>query len=171
MDRRYVALAEVARPHGIAGELRLKIYNEESDLLLRRPVVRLRFPDGTERDLRLASARPTNRALLVRFEGVDDRTAVEALRGAVVSVARDTFAPLDDGEFYACDVEGARAMWNGNEVGVVSELRSYPTCDVLLIDRKGGGGIVEIPLLEQFVTAVDVEARVVELSGVEDLLA
>src|SRR4051812_30796742 len=49
-ERRLVAVAEIARPHGIAGELRLKVYNPGSDLLRRRPPVLLRLPDGTERD-------------------------------------------------------------------------------------------------------------------------
>ena len=42
MDRdQYVPIAEVGRPHGIQGELRLKVYNLESDLLLEKPDVRL----------------------------------------------------------------------------------------------------------------------------------
>ncbi len=45
-ETRLVALAEVARPHGIAGELRLKVYNLDSDLLRRRPPITLRLPDG-----------------------------------------------------------------------------------------------------------------------------
>ena len=31
----WVPLAEVARPHGVRGELRLKLFNKDSDLLLK----------------------------------------------------------------------------------------------------------------------------------------
>jgi 16S rRNA processing protein RimM len=170
MTRRYVPLAEVARPHGVQGELRLKIYNEESDLLLRRPDVRLRLASGELRDTRIETARSVNKALLVRLPGVADRDAAEALRGAVIEVPRDAFPPLDEGEFYACDIEGASAVLEGQgEIGRVLELRSYPTCDVLVVDR-GEAGTLEIPLLEAYVSAVEPDHGVVRLVSIDGLV-
>ena len=64
--RRFVPVAEVARPHGLRGELRLKLYNEGSELLTelargakRSPAVplKLRLPSGEEQPLVLTSAR------------------------------------------------------------------------------------------------------------------
>ncbi len=40
----WVPLAEVARPHGVRGELRLKLFNEDSDILLEQDEVLLRLP-------------------------------------------------------------------------------------------------------------------------------
>lgn len=165
----YIALAEVARPHGVQGELRLKVYNPDSDLLARRPRVRLRLPDGTTRDAAITAAREVNKALLVRLAGVEDRDAAEALRGAEVCVPRESFPPLEEGEFYACDVEGARAVLRGgDELGHVAAVASYPTCDVLVIERRTGGRI-EVPLLPEYVGAVDVAGGVVEILSIEGL--
>ncbi|AUX44060.1 ribosome maturation factor RimM [Sorangium cellulosum] len=170
MERRYVPVAEIARPHGVQGELRLRLYNEGSDLLLTRPAVKLRLPDGAERDAKILGARPVDKALLVRLAGVDDRDAAEALRGAAVCVPRDTFAPLGEGEFYACDVEGARVLTpEGELLGHVKSLQSYPTCDVLVVERKGAGP-VEVPLTESFVSSVDVEHQTVQLVTLEGLV-
>jgi 16S rRNA processing protein RimM len=168
-ERKLVAVAEVARPHGIVGEVRLKVYNAESDLLVRRPYVRLVLPDGTEQELAMVAVRAVDKALLVRFSGVDDRNAAEALRGAAVCVPRSALPPPEDGEFYAWDVEGARAVLpSGEVVGVVAELASYPTCDVLVIARDGGKRI-EVPLVEAYVSGVDVDRGVVELVTLEGL--
>lgn len=168
MARRWVPVAEVARPHGVRGELRLKLYNEGSELLLRPRDVKLRLPDGEERDARLASARPVSKALLVTFAGVDDRDRAEALREAHVCVPRDEFPALDDGEFYACDVEGARVVLGADEVGSVTALLSYPACDVLVVKRATGAS-VEVPLTEAFVESVDVGAGLVKLVTLEGL--
>lgn len=166
---RFVPLAEVARPHGIAGELRLKVYNADSDLLERRPPLRLRFPDGTERDGALRTVRAANKALLVTLDGVGDRNAAEAMRGVVLCVARDLFPPLEEGEFYACDVEGARAVLStGEEIGRVAELRSYPTCDVLVVERAGATSL-EVPLVESYIASVDAEQGVVTLRTIDGL--
>ncbi|WP_437292260.1 ribosome maturation factor RimM [Sorangium sp. So ce406] len=170
MERRYVPVAEVARPHGVQGELRLRLYNEASDLLVARLAVKLRLADGAERDAKLVATRPADKALLVRLAGVDDRDAAEALRGAQVCVPRDAFAPLSEGEFYACDIEGARVMTpEGTVLGHVKSLQSYPTCDVLVVERRGADSI-EIPLTEGFVSSVDVEQHLVQLVTLEGLV-
>jgi 16S rRNA processing protein RimM len=169
-ETRLVALAEVARPHGIVGELRLKVYNLDSDLLLRRPPVTLRLPDGAVREASLTAVREVDKALLVRLAGVDDRNAAEALRGAQVLVRRDALPPAEDGEFYACDVEGAQVVLaSGEAVGRVVGLTSYPTCDVLLVERAAGGKRVEVPLIAAYVKDVDVERGVVEVVTLDGL--
>jgi len=165
----WIGVAEIARPHGIQGELRLKVYNPDSDLLSRRPRVRLRLPDGALRDAAITSARDANKALLVRLAGVDDRDAAEALRGVEICVAREALPPLEEGEFYACDLEGARALLpSGEEIGHVSGLQSYPTCDVLLIERSSGGRL-EVPLLAPYVGKVDAQGGLVEILTLDGL--
>lgn len=165
----HVAIGEIARPHGVQGELRLKLYNPDSDLLARRPRLRLRLGDGSLRDATITSAREVNKAILVRLADVEDRDAAEALRGAEILVPREAFPALEDGEFYACDLEGARAvMSSGEEIGTVTGLASYPTCDVLVIERSSGGR-VEVPLLDPYVGAVDVAARKVEIRTLDGL--
>ena len=43
---RWVPLAEIARPHGVKGELRLKLFNTASDVLLEQEEVLVRTPEG-----------------------------------------------------------------------------------------------------------------------------
>ena len=167
--RRWIPVAEIARPHGVRGELRLKVYNVESDLLAHRRDVLLRMPDGEERTAHIASARPVNKAMLMQLRGVDDRNAADGLRGAVLCIPRDEFPPLEEGEFYACDLEGARAVLaSGEEVGRVRGLRSYPTCEALAIEG-GARGAIEVPLVDAFVEEVDIENGVVRLVTIDGL--
>lgn len=161
-------MAEIARPHGVQGEARLRIYSGDPALLLRRPPILLRDAEGRTRQAHILSARPVDRGLLVRIEGVDDRDAAEAIRGASVLVDREDFAPLEEGEFYACDIEGARAeLVTGELVGTVTGLGTYPTCDVLLVERDGQR--IEVPLLPQFVESVDPSAKVVKIVTLDGL--
>lgn len=165
----YIAIGEIARPHGVQGELRLKLYNPDSELLAGRPRLRLRLPDGSVRDAVITASREVNKAQLVRLAEVDDRDAAEAVRGAEILVPREAFPELEPGEFYACDLEGARALdAAGEEIGTVTGIASYPTCDALVIERKGGGRI-EVPLLDAYVGAVDAAAGKVEILSLDGL--
>ena len=84
----WVPLAEVARPHGVRGELRLQLYNRDSDLLLHLDEVLLRLPGGEEQEINVDAARRANDAILVQLHSVDDRDRAEELRGAAVCARR-----------------------------------------------------------------------------------
>ena len=152
---RLVPLAAVARPHGVRGELRLKLHNRDSDLLLGRREVVLRYPDGEERLVVMKSVRRANEAMLVQLEGCGDRDAADELRNAQVLVPRDAFPAPDEGEYYACDLVGLRVVDAEGEVGRVHEFVSYPTCDALLITAPSGA--FEVPLVDDIVDSIDLE--------------
>ena len=165
---RWVALAEVARPHGVRGELRLNLFNAESDLLLEMDEVLVRLPDGKEHEVSIDHARRADKTILLKLHSVDDRDRAEELRGSKICVPREKFPPLADGEFYACDVEGAEVKLQNARIGVVERLEEYPTTHALVV-KKDDGATIEVPLTEAYVEKVDTEARVVTLSSIEDL--
>jgi 16S rRNA processing protein RimM len=157
----------VARPHGVRGELRLKVFNRDSDVLLGLDEVLVRLPDGEEHEVSVDSARRADLAILMKLYSIDDRDRAEDLRDALICVKRSDFPPLDEGEFYVCDALGARVELEGEAIGTLREFRSYPTVDALVIDAKDGGKPWEVPLVAAFVKRVDVTAGVVELVTLE----
>jgi 16S rRNA processing protein RimM len=167
-SERLVAIGQIARPHGVQGELRVRVYNPESGLLARGRTVVIQPAEGAARPSKVARVRETEGALLVTLETVGDRNAAEAVRGAELLIKRSEFPDLPDGEFYACDVEGARVLLNGEEIGSVVRLSSYPTCDVLVI-TKTGGEEVELPLVDGVVERVDSDAGEVHISSLDTL--
>jgi 16S rRNA processing protein RimM len=168
----WVPLAEVARPHGVRGEVRLRLYNRDSDLLLEQDEILVRFPDGDEQEVSIDGARRADDAILMKLYSVDDRDRADDLRGCVVCVRRSAFPPLEEGEFYACDVEGARVVVDDGkseprELGTVTALRAYPATDVLEVAAVDGGRPWEVPLVDAIVRSVDVAAGVVTLVSTE----
>jgi len=121
-------------------------------------------------------ARRAGDAVLLKLFSVDDRAAADDLRGVVVCARRSDFPPLDAGEFYACDIEGARVVCPGGgaaqqpdllELGTVRELREYPSMDILVVDASDGGAAYEVPLIDSIVRTVDVMQSVVVLNTLE----
>lgn len=157
-----VALAEIARPHGVRGELKLKVYNRDSDLLLAAPEVVIEH-EGERSIVEITSARRTADAILVKLVGCDDRDHAESLRGAQVLLPREVFPPADEGEFYVCDIEGARVEGPEGELGTVETIVAYPTVDALVVVTPRGK--VEIPLVGDIIESVDIENRVVRLTS------
>jgi 16S rRNA processing protein RimM len=168
----WVPLAEIARPHGVRGEVRVRPFNRDSDLLLELDEVLVRLADGSQHAVTVDSARRANDAILMKLFSVDDRGRAGELRGGLVCARRKDFPPLEEGEFYVCDVEGARVMVNTpegapRELGRVRTLRSYPTADVLVVEALDGGRPWEVPLVSAVVRTVDVSTGVVTLATME----
>lgn len=156
---RWVALAVVARPHGIRGEVRLRPYNADSDLLLDVREVMLRKPGGEPKIVSFEHARRANDAILAKLPEVGDRNAAELLRDFEVLVRRSDFPPLEEDEFYVCDILGASVVGpEGAEIGRVEGLLSYPTAEVFVVAAEGGEKF-EIPLADGFVDRVDVDTK------------
>jgi 16S rRNA processing protein RimM len=166
--RGFVPLAEVTRPHGVWGEVRLKVYNSDSELLLQQDEVLVRRKEKPDATMQLESVRGADAGfLLAKFRGVDDRDAAELLRGAAVCVDREQFPPVEEGFFYFCDVIGAKLVAPSGDIGRVEDFISYPTADVLVVRLQNGAGrdAVELPLVENFVERVDAEAAEVVLTS------
>lgn len=161
MKPKLVPLAEVARPHGVQGELRLKVYNTDSDLLLDMTEVFVEQGKTPPVLRKVKRVRQANEAILMFVEGVEGRDAAEAMRGAKILIPRDAFPPLEEGEYYACDVVGLKVVSPEGDVGTVLELYPYPTCDALIVATPRGK--VEIPVVEDVVESIDVGEGVVRL--------
>ena len=133
-SERRIALAAVAGAHGVKGELRLKLFSDSVESLSRHQKL---YVGGVER--RLLSVRDSGKTATARFEGVDDRSAAEALRGSLVEVDRESLPPLEEGEYYHADLIGLPAVdGEGRDVGTVVAVENYGAGDLLEIEDAEG---------------------------------
>jgi 16S rRNA processing protein RimM len=106
--------------------------------------------------LTVESARPHGGRLLVRFAGVADRTAAEALRGVLLLVDATDIPPTDDpDEFHDQQLIGLRAVTvDGTEIGEVVDVEHLGQ-DLLVIRRDDGDDAL-VPFVRALVPEVDV---------------
>ena len=124
-----VTLAAIIGAHGVAGEVRLKVFAD--DLSAFRS-----FNGGT---LTLKSLRPGNNGAIARFAEVGDRNAADALRGTELTVPRDALPPLGEGEYYHADLLGlAVETPDGTPVGRVVLVENFGAGDVIEIEKADG---------------------------------
>jgi 16S rRNA processing protein RimM len=151
-------LGWVGKAHGLRGEVVVHPVSNRPE----------RFAAGAQLtvadvDRRIVSSRPHQDRYVVRFEGVEDRNAAEALRGA-----RITGEPLgdpEDGEVWAHEVIGSEVLDRaGHFLGRVVAIEQNPAHDLLVLDsgplvpmvfvveQEAGRVVVDLPdgLLELF---------------------
>jgi 16S rRNA processing protein RimM len=145
-----IALAAIAGAHGVKGELRLKLFGDSIDSLSQHEKL---YVAGTER--RLLSIRDSGKTAVVRFEGITDRSAAEALRGCLIEVDRSALPPLEEGEYYHADLIGLPAVDRGGKnVGTVAAVENYGAGDLLEIEAANGNRSL-IPFRDGIADLVD----------------
>ena len=156
----WLSVGKIVGVQGLQGELRV---NPASDFPERftAPGARwLRSRKGGEpKEIQLKKGRqlPGKSLFVVRFEGIDNRSAAEALVGQELLVAGDDRPELAEGEFHLLDLVGleARLTTDGPAIGTVTDLISGGN-DLLEIKTADGRKLL-IPFVEAIVPEVQLE--------------
>jgi len=114
------------------------------------------------RRLRVVGSRPHRSLLLVRFEGLEDRNAVEELRGMALEAEPVTDARLEEGTFFRYQLEGCRCRdrLHGELGSVVSLVEDGGG---LLLIVEGSRGRIPIPFVRELLIEVDIEGGRIEV--------
>jgi 16S rRNA processing protein RimM len=166
-------VGRVVKAHGISGEVVVEIRTDDPESRFAEgSSLRGKPPgSGAERRLTVESARPHGGRLLVRFTGVGDRDAAEALRGVVFVVDSEELPPIEDpDEFYDHQLEGLQVRTiAGRDVGTVAEVLHTPAGELLSV-RAAPGAEVLVPFVSAIVTSVSLPDRTIEIDPPEGLL-
>ncbi len=163
----------VAGVHGIAGAVRIKLFDADSEAVGQGRAIELWREDTLVRTVSVISADevPGKPGLMrVQLGGIGSRNEAESLKGCEVRVDRDELPPLSEDEYYLADLIGARVeeIVDGiaRPLGEVTGVSSNGVQDLLeILWRDDDGGTHEwlLPALPQFLVEIDAQRLVVDV--------
>ncbi|MGW3194484.1 ribosome maturation factor RimM [Streptomyces sp. NPDC001118] len=150
-----LVVARIGRAHGIKGEVTVEVRTDEPELRL-APGAVLATDPASAGPLTIATGRVHSGRLLLRFEGVGDRTGAEALRNTLLIAEVDPEElPEDEDEYYDHQLIDLDVVTeDGTEVGRITEISHLPSQDLFIVERPDGTEVM-IPFVEQIVTEID----------------
>lgn len=173
-----VEVGRVLRAHGVRGEVAVESFSDVAErfspgaellVAARRAGSTAPAPPGLPPRLTVETVRPHRGALLIRFAGVLDRDAADALRGAVLEVPREAVPAPPEGTWYHFQLEGCRCR----------DARLGDLGEVVDVVEDGGGVLLAVegesrrllvPFVRAFVREVDTEEGRIELDLPEGLI-
>lgn len=166
---RWVAVGRISRAHGVRGETSVQRYGDSSEVLEAGRSLTARG-GGRDVPLTVAESRPAGGShWLVRFEGIEDRDAADALRGLELTVDESELPPLPEGRYYRFQILGLRAVTPEGEVlGTVEEIWETGANDVYVV--RGGKGEILLPVIEQVIGDVDLERQTITVTPLPGLI-
>ena len=145
----------VGRPHGLDGSFHVT----QPNIALLEIAAAVSIDD---RELEITRRAGTPRRLILRLRDHETRAAAEALRGKDMLVARAEAPELGPDEWWAEELVGCAVHDGGRVVGTVRRLVELPSCEMLEVERAGGGELL-VPLVADAVRDVDVDARAIDV--------
>ncbi len=161
-EDRWIEIGRIGKPHGLRGGLRFRPHDPNSTLLEVVKDVRVGASSPDE-PMRLRP-NPSGRIPgVMMLEGVDDRDAAERLRGYGVWVHRSVLPPLDEDEYYLCDLLGLSVLdEKGRLLGVIEDVMSTGAHDIYIVRGEEVGELM-VPAVSQFVGPPNLEEGTIVL--------
>jgi len=150
-----ICIGAIAGVRGLKGEVRIKSFTAEpDDVAAYGPVS---TEDG-ETSFQINVTSHAKGLVIARLDGIQDRTAAEALKGTRLYVAKDVLPEPDDGEFYHEDLIGLTATADtGEELGTIKAVHNFGAGDILEIDTGDDEDDLMVPFTNETVPVVDLE--------------
>lgn len=128
--------ATIVGAYGIKGWVKLRSYTDPIDNVLTYSRWCVNGPSGLT-EVSLLEGRRQGKGLIAQIEGVNDRTAAEALRDTKLWVPARELPILDEGDFYWHELVGLR-VWSAFDgetklLGAVSHLLETGANDVMVV--------------------------------------
>jgi 16S rRNA processing protein RimM len=155
-QRATLQAGRVGRPHGLDGSF----YVTRPRTRLLALGTRVTVGECTAAIVRRAG---TDERPIVALAGVEDRDAALRLRGLELTVPEHAAPKLEEGEWWAHELEGCEVVAGARRIGIVSRLIELPSCEALEVRRAGGESALLVPMVKDAVREIDAARRRIEI--------
>jgi 16S rRNA processing protein RimM len=156
-----IVIGKIYSVHGVRGEVKVYSFTCPTTNLLQYKTWTLKR-EGCVMQFELVSGRGSDKFMVVKLKGLDDREQARLLAGFEICVPRDFFPELTDGEYYWHQLEGLRVIDQiGQLFGKIGHLLETGANDVMVV-KPCAGSLDDrerlLPYTKECVLAIDFAA-------------
>ena len=165
-DSKFIPFGKTVRPHGIKGELKLFIYNKDSQILKQKINIWI-DKEGCLTLFKLLSIRG-NEFKIVKLDKINSRNDARSLSNKEFFISREDFPDIESDNFYINDIINFKVLDGGNELGFIYDIFSLPGGNVMGINCDGKE--ILVPMVEKYIKFFDFENRIVILKNIKEFI-
>ena len=159
----------ITSTHGIKGEV--KVFSTTDDMnrfkSLKKCILDLK---REQLELEVEGVKFFKQFAILKFKGYDDINDVQTFLKKDLLVTRDNAVKLQPGEFFICDLIGAKVVTDeGTELGELTDILQTGANDVYEVTRKDNSQIL-LPSIPECILDKDVENGIVKVHILKGLL-
>ncbi len=146
----------ITSPHGIAGEV--NVYPTTDDPSRFRSLKKVYIDNNRELiPSKIESVKFFKGMVILKLDTVKDRNAAELLRKRDLLIDREDAVPLEEGEFFICDLVGCEVITDSDQhLGILEDVLQTGANDVYSVKMDDGKELL-IPVTDECVKSIDPE--------------
>ncbi len=168
----YLLLGEIVRPHGVRGELKMRVLTDYPERIAQLEAVYLAATPDAKHPARytVGGLRMHQGDALLTLKQITDRNQAELLRGMYVMVDVRDAVPLENDEVYLFQLIGMEVRTiDGESLGKITDVLETGANDVYVVQGSAYGEVL-IPVTSETIIRTDTDAGVVTIKLLEGLL-
>lgn len=173
MPKELIAIGIIKRPVGLDGFCAIEAFGATFGTLKPPCSVFIGSDEGSAESSTLDKILHRPGGYQCRFEGKEDRTAVEGMRGKVIYAESKALPGLKGNVFYHFELIDMAVYEDagGTCIGRVVEVHNFPSMDTLEVMPEKGESFM-VPLSEQAIAGIDKQGKCITVhqNFIEELL-
>lgn len=172
---KYIKVGWVKEAHGLKGDVYIKLLSSPGNL---------KMPDWAEsvknyylskedqlpKECSFISLKPHKEGMLAKIDGVSDRNQSEALRGFALYIEKEDLKSEPGESIYLHEILGFKVVdVKDNPLGVIKDFSTATAQDLIVIQTEDG--LFDVPWVEEFISNLDFESKIVVMDLPEGLLS
>ncbi len=159
-----IKIGDVVNAVGLRGELKIYPYSENKERF--ETLKNVYFNDA---EVKIEQVRYKDNLVILKIQGVDDRTSAEACKGIEVFMNDEDLEELPEGTYYVKDILGYSVEdRNRGPIGILKDVRDNGAQNLFIIEKNNGGELL-VPAVEEFFTGVDLVRKVILVDLIEGM--
>ncbi len=164
----FLAVGKVVNVHGVRGELRVVPMTSDLSRFDYLLFVTTNW-EGKPKEFRVTGTRLYKNLVLMKLNGIDTRDDAEKLKGQELLVERKHARPLEEDEYFICDIIGIEVYEEDILLGILEDVLETGSNDVYIIKTPDNKELL-LPALKSVVEKVDIEGKRMQVKVPEGLL-
>lgn len=159
-------IGKIVNTVGIRGEVTVYPYTDYKERFEELPWIYVEDQKYT-----ITKVRYKKGMVILKLKGVDTMNQAETMKNQNLYIDRENGRTLPEDTYFIKDLIQSIVMDEGNhEVGILVDVIQNSHTDLYEIKTKDTGKLVLIPVVKQYIEAVDIEQKVIKVKNVAALL-
>ncbi len=152
-----IEIGLIVKPHGLKGELKLKLHSPESNLILNIDEI---YVDN--QIFKIDYSKKVSNGILLKFVSKNTRNSIEDLIGKKLFVNKDIIPLAPSGENYYFELIGSKVVYNNVEIGTLIEIVETKANNIYVVKELNGNEIL-IPKTKSFIKEFNKDKKILEV--------
>ncbi|MFA5449743.1 MAG: ribosome maturation factor RimM [Clostridia bacterium] len=123
-----LTVAQVLKPQGLRGEIKILALTDQAENLYGIKAIYIE-----DKEYAVEKIKADGVFAYIKLSGIDDRDSAEALRNKMITVARDSLPPLEEGRYYIADLIGLEVYIEDNFAGKLTNILQHGSADIYCV--------------------------------------